>query len=53
MKNKPRIIYKMVRDKDEIVELLIKDKVKKLGGTGYVAIPRSLIGKYVMITYRK
>lgn len=46
---KPRIIKQLLTDKDKIVEISIKDIVKKIGDSGYVALPRELINKYVEI----
>lgn len=49
---KPRIISIKRNDDDEITKLIIKDVVKKLGDSGYVAIPRELKNKYVEIKLR-
>ena len=45
--NKPRIILSLSRENDKIIKLSIKDIVKKLSRSGYVALPKELIGKYV------
>lgn len=46
--NKPRIIRKILRnDNDKLIEVEIKDTVKKLGRSGYISLPKELIGKYV------
>ena len=47
--NKPRIILSLSRENDKIIKLSIKDIVKKLSRSGYVALPKELIGKYVNI----
>jgi len=49
MKNKPRIIQLLRRRNNLISKIIIKDSVKKLGRSGYVALPKELIGKYVQI----
>ncbi|HEY0089711.1 MAG TPA: DUF2080 family transposase-associated protein [Candidatus Lokiarchaeia archaeon] len=50
MKTKPRIIsLKRNIKTDKIEELIIKDIVKKIGRSGYIALPKELIGKYVQI----
>ena len=49
---KPRIITSLIKQEDEIVELVIKDVVKPIGRTGYVSVPKELIGKYVTIIYK-
>lgn len=38
---------------DEIVSFDAVRKVKKTGQSGMVMIPKSLIGKFVKVTYRK
>jgi len=48
---KPRIIQTLVQDNGKIVNMVIKDIVKPHGGSGYVAIPKELIGKQVTIIY--
>ena len=46
---KPRIIVNLLRDENKISEIIIKDIVKKVGDSGYVALPSELIGDYVQI----
>ena len=45
----PRIIHKLIRDKNKIVEMVIKDTVKAIGDSGFVSFPKELVGKYVEI----
>jgi len=47
---KPRIILKIETENDKIIGISIKDLVKKVGDSGYVALPRELINKYVQLT---
>lgn len=47
--HKPRIILKIETEDDKIIGISIKDLVKKVGDSGYVALPRELINKYVQI----
>ena len=47
---KPRIILKIETEDDKIIGISIKDLVKKVGDSGYVALPRELINKYVQLT---
>lgn len=50
---KPRIVRKIIRsDNDELIEINIKSIVKKVGESGYIALPNELIGKYVEINLR-
>lgn len=53
-KNKHKqILTKLIRNDDEsIQEIIIKGNVKKLGDSGYIAIPRELIGKFVELKLR-
>ena len=46
---KPRIILKIETVNDKIIGISIKDLVKKVGDSGYIALPRELIGKYAEI----
>lgn len=46
---KPRIITKIITSKEKIEEICIKDTVKKIGRSGYVALPKELVSKYVEI----
>lgn len=46
---KPRIQVNLSTKDDKITSVIIKDVVKKLGRSGYVALPKALIGKYVEI----
>lgn len=46
---KPRIVTKLITSNDKIEEMVIKDSVKKIGRSGYVALPKQLVGKYVEI----
>ena len=39
----------MLTKKDKIVSMIIKDVVKQIGRSGYVALPQELVGKYVEI----
>jgi putative transposon-encoded protein len=51
-KEKPTITRKLIQG-DKIIEMEIKRKVGKLGlRSGYVALPKELIGKYVTINYK-
>lgn len=47
--DKPRIIVSLITKEDKIAEAVIKDIVKKVGDSGYVSLPKELIGKYVKI----
>lgn len=47
--NKPRIVVHLETEDEKIIKIEIKDIVKKVGNSGYIAMPRELIGKYVKI----
>jgi len=49
---KPRIQMKLLTDNDKITSVCIKDTVKKIGRSGYVALPKALVGKYVIINVK-
>lgn len=51
--NKPEIIKTLLKSDDEIVEMEIQKIVKKLGDSGYVSVPKELIGEYITISYKK
>jgi len=50
--NNPRIILKIETNEDKIIGISIKDLVKKVGDSGYVALPKELINKYVQINLK-
>ena len=50
--NKPRITSFIRNNEDEITKGSIKDTVKRLGDSGYVALPKELIKRYVEIKLR-
>jgi len=52
-KDKPRIIQEYNKIKGVVSKFVIKDVVKALGGSGYVSVPKELIGQYVTISYDK
>ena len=43
----------LVKKGNEIVEMNIKSKVRSLGRSGYISVPRELLGKYVEVKYKK
>lgn len=49
---KPKIIT-LLKKGNEIIEMEIKCKVKKIGRTGYISVPKELIGKYVKLNFKK
>ena len=49
MKQKPRIVTIKRDKKDKIIDMVIKDRVKKIGKTGFISLNKELIDKYVMI----
>ena len=49
--NKARIVQEYTKLDGHIVKIVIKDVVKPHGGSGYVSVPKELIGKYVIISY--
>lgn len=51
--NKPRIVDEYVKEGNKVVKAIIKDTVKVLGGSGYVAVPKEMIGKYVTVIYNE
>jgi putative transposon-encoded protein len=44
---KERVIQFLQRTNDKLGKLVVKDVVKRVGDSGYVALPKELIGKYV------
>lgn len=51
--DKPRIIDKLLKENDELIEIAIKDIVTAIGGSGHIFVPKELVGKYVTVTYKK
>ena len=49
---KPRILTKVISEEDIIKEVTVKDTVKAIGRSGYISVPRSLVGKYVELNLR-
>ena len=49
---KPRIQTELLTDNDKITSVCIKDTVKKIGRSGYVSLPKALVGKYVIINVK-
>ena len=47
--DKPRIVTKLYNTKDKLDGVIIKDVVKRLGRSGYIALPNKLVGKYVRL----
>lgn len=52
-KSKTRITRKLLTQDDDIIEMDILDEVKTLGRSGYVSVPKQLIGKKVVIHYKR
>ena len=49
---KPRIQTELLTENDKITSVCIKDTVKKIGRSGYVSLPKALVGKYVIINVK-
>ena len=48
---RPEIIETLLKENNKIVEMKIRKVVRKLGDSGFVSVPRELIGKYISIHY--
>jgi len=49
--DKARIVQEYSKLNGDVVKLVIKDIVKTHGGSGYVSVPKELVGKYVTVVY--
>lgn len=50
---KPKIVVSKISKDGKLLELNLKVVVRKIGNSGYVTVPKELIGKYVEIIYKK